>query len=48
MFGKLGALIVAVGVMSADSIDIMVPALMVFAGLLLVAIDELVRGSKDE
>ena len=48
MFGKLGAIIVAVGVMSADSIDIMVPALMVFAGMLLVAIDELVRGSKDE
>ena len=44
MFGKIGAVIVAVGVMSADSIDIMVPALLVFAGMLLVAIDEFIKG----
>jgi len=48
MFGKIGAVMVAVGIMSADSIDIMVPALIVFAGMLLVAIDEVVRGSKNE
>ena len=41
MFSKIGALIIAIGVMSADSIDIMIPALMVFAGMLLVAVDEL-------
>ena len=41
MLSKIGALIIAIGVMSADSIDIMIPALMVFSGMLLVAVDEL-------
>lgn len=46
MFGKVGAMIIAVGVMSADSIDIMIPIMMVFAGMLLVAIDEIRRSTK--
>ena len=46
MFGKIGAMIIAIGVMSADSIDIMIPIMMVFAGMLLVAIDEIRRSTK--
>ena len=46
MFGKVGAMVIAVGVMSADSIDIMIPIMMVFAGMLLVAIDEIRRSTK--
>lgn len=45
MFSKLGTLIFCIGVMSADSIDIMIPIMMVLSGMLLVAVDEL-RGSR--
>ena len=47
MFGKIGAMIFALGVMCADSVDILIPIMMVFAGMLLVAVDEL-RGSRNE
>ena len=44
MLSKIGALIVSVGIMGADSVDILIPIMIVFFGMLLVAIDEL-RGS---
>lgn len=40
MFEKVGALIVSLGIMSADSVDILIPFMMVMSGIVLVVIGE--------
>lgn len=40
MFSKIGALIISLGIMSADSVDILIPFMMVMLGVVFVAIGE--------
>ena len=45
MFSRLGACVVTLGVMSADSIDILLPVIVIAIGAVLVAVGEW-RGEK--